>query len=406
VQQPPYVYTNGFYHFQQYQPPVPPEPGVPAEPRIWPEGPQKQSWFWTSFDYAFAFIRKPNEGVPLVTSTNVVGPRSGTIDDPNSRVAFTSNTSWDTFSGIRAEIGAFLDCAHTCSVEGVGLWLLPNHVKYSAASDATGAPGILRPAFDITTGTEIALIDALPGVATGQVNVDARSELFGYELNARLHHCLIENCWYVDGLAGFRYLRLGENLTIKDQVTPLVDNVLRFQGAGVLAGSSISDQDTFLATNRFYGAQVGGRMRFEGPWWLVHLQAKVAIGATDEEGTISGFSRLTTSTTNQIASGGVLALPSNIGTQNQTLFGFVPEVGFNFGLKLHNCVQLTAGYTFLYWSQVIRSSDLIDRTVNVTTIPTAQAFSPVNSAPFRPQVNMNGESFWVHSLNIRLAMAF
>lgn len=403
----PNNYSNGFYHFQQYQPPAEwSDPGQPVEPRVWPEGPKKQSWCWFNAEYAFAFIRSPNSNVPLVTSTTQVTPRAGALDDPNARVIYSSNIGYDQFSGIRTEFGAFLDKDHTVSVEGVAQWLPGNHERFSATSDGNGTPGILRPVFDVTTGTELALIDALPGVAAGRVDVDARSEMFGFELNTRYHHCLIEDRWYVDGLVGFRYLRLAESLTIRDQVTPLSNGVLRFLGTNLQVGDSLADQDTFLATNKFYGGQVGGRMRFEGCWWLVHLQGKIAVGATDEEGTINGFSQLRSGASTQIASGGILALPSNSGTNNVTLFGIVPEGSINFGLKFHNCVQLTAGYNFLYWSQVIRPSSLIDRTVNVTTIPTAQAFSPINTAPFRPTPNLNGEGFWVHSLSLKLAVAF
>src|SRR5262249_16689479 len=124
------------------------------------------------------------------------------------------------------------------------------------------------------------------------------------------------------------------------------------------------------------------------------------------EGHILGASRLSTPTTSQVASGGVLALPSNIGRQNQTVFGFIPDVGMNVGIKVLPCVQIQAGYNFLYWSQVIRPAGLIDRNINATTVPTAAAFGPSNTAPFRPTPLFNGESFWVHSVDLRVLVAF
>src|SRR6185369_2122851 len=107
-------------------------------------------------------------------------------------------------------------------------------------------------------------------------------------------HCLIEKQWYLDALFGFRYLSLSESLTVRDSATVLVDNTLSFQGQRLPAGAMINDTDDFSTTNKFYGAQVGGRMRFEGPLWLVHFTGKVAFGATDMEGHINGVSRLTT----------------------------------------------------------------------------------------------------------------
>src|SRR3954467_3146714 len=58
AQPPPFAYSNGFYHFQQY---TPPEPGTAGEPREWPEGPPKKpSWVYARFDYLFAKLRTPD----------------------------------------------------------------------------------------------------------------------------------------------------------------------------------------------------------------------------------------------------------------------------------------------------------------------------------------------------------
>ena len=46
---------------------------------------------------------------------------------------------------------------------------------------------------------------------------------------------------------------------------------LSFQGQRLPAGAVINDMDDFSTTNKFYGGQVGGRMRFEGPLWLLHF---------------------------------------------------------------------------------------------------------------------------------------
>ena len=63
-------------------------------------------------------------------------------------------------------------------------------------------------------------------------------------------------------------------------------------------------------------------------------------------------------------------------------------------------------FHYRFWSQVVRPADVIDRSVNPTTIPTAASFGTANTSPFRPATNVNGESFWVHSLSLRLAVAF
>ena len=104
---------------------------------------------------------------------------------------------------------------------------------------------------------------------------------------------------------------------------------------------------------------------------------------------------------------GLTPIPLAVAASDTTTpFAVAPEFGVKFGWRAGDSLHLTAGYSFLYWSQVVRPATLLDRNVNATTIPTAAAFSPINAAPFRPTATLNGESFWVHAVNIRLALAF
>src|SRR5262249_30377863 len=158
-----------FMQAQQQACPVTPT-GKPIPPP--PEPKEKEPWSWVAFDYAFAFIRTPRTNVPLVTTSNQVVPRAGALDVPGTTILQGTNISHDTFSGVRAEIGTFLDCDRTCSVEASTFWLFPNHSRFSANSDGAGNPPILRPAFDVASRTELALIDALPGFVAGGVDTD------------------------------------------------------------------------------------------------------------------------------------------------------------------------------------------------------------------------------------------
>src|SRR5207302_1975075 len=128
-------------------------------------------------------------------------------------------------------------------------------------------------------------------------------------------------------LAGFRFLRLRESLSIEDRLRPLQLNRLPFEGVGLDLTDSLADQDSFRTTNNFYGGQVGGSLRWEGEWFSVCGYAKVALGATDQTADIAGSTTLITPGGTQTASGGILALPSNIGQHHRTAFGVVPEAG-------------------------------------------------------------------------------
>src|SRR5947209_5932518 len=79
--------------------------------------------------------------------------------------------AYTPFQTLRAEFGGFLDEERSVSVEAAGFVLFPNHERFFRSSDATGTPAILRPAFNSVGGNEFALIDALPGIASGQTEV-------------------------------------------------------------------------------------------------------------------------------------------------------------------------------------------------------------------------------------------
>ena len=80
----------------------------------------------------------------------------------------------------------------------------------------------------------------------------------------------------------------------------------------------------------------------------------IGFGATDEIVDINGSTALFSPMGNQVTAGGVLALPSNIGHYDRTIFTVVPEVGINLAVNVTPHMQLTAGYSFLYWNQVVR----------------------------------------------------
>jgi hypothetical protein len=128
---------------------------------------------------------------------------------------------------------------------------------------------------------------------------------------------------------------------------------------------------------------------------------KAGIGWTDEEVDINGSTTLTTGGQSFIAGGGILALPSNIGQHEQTVFGFVPEGGLTVGVKIKPCLRLLAGYSFLYWNSVVRPGNQIDRVVNPALVPTDISFGTL-TGPARPTFQFHEENFWVHTLTVGL----
>ena len=69
-----------------------------------------------------------------------------------------------------------------------------------------------------------------------------------------------------------------------------------------------------------------------------------------------------------VQNGGFLALPTNIGNRSRDQFTAVPEIGFNVGRQLNNHLRVYAGYTFLYWSSVVRPGDQSRITVSLPMV--------------------------------------
>src|SRR5262249_6508363 len=172
-----------------------------------------------------------------------------------------------------------------------------------------------------------------PGGA-GRVDITGYSFLWGAELNYRRKLC--RDCTgHLDMLIGFRYLNLSEQLQITEHFG---DPNQPIGGTNNVVGT-LTDQ--FTTTNHFFGGQVG--IAGERRWgrWEVDGAAKVALGYTYQPVPIFGQQVVTASNPALVPpvppgvyNGGLLALPTNIGTWYAGTFSVVPEVNLNVGYYL------------------------------------------------------------------------
>src|SRR5262249_15474021 len=138
-----------------------------------------------------------------------------------------------------------------------------------------------------------------------------------------------------------------------------------------------------------------------GPWDL-ELVGKVALGVTHEVVDISGATLVTPAGgVTSAVSGGLLAQPTNIGRFSRGNFAVIPEAGINVGYQLTPRVRLLAGYTFLFWSNVVRPGDQVDRVVNAT-----QLTGGLLTGPARPGVLFRTSDFWAQGLNLGIELRF
>jgi hypothetical protein len=357
---------------------------------------------WFSGSYSLSWIRPIPLPTPLVTTGMTAA--LGAVD---TGILFGNTIDFESFSGFQVTAGLFLDDDRRFSIEGRGQVLFPVSIRFAAASDAAGNPTIARPVFNAAARTETAFVDSLPGVATGSILVDAKSELYGFEVNGRCH---LGQGGRVQGhlLAGFRHLRLTERLTIQDQFSPLIPGLFSFGGPFIAPGQTVTDIDSFATTNEFYGGNIGAQIEFAENWYSITLFGKLGIGCTEQRAAISGSSTLITPGAADLTlPGGILAAGPNLGQRKRNVFALVPEWGLSLGANVTPGMRVMAGYSFLMWSKVNRPGDVLDRGVNPSFIPTDRAFG-VGGGPDRPAFRFTDHdtNFWMHTFNAGVELLF
>jgi hypothetical protein len=348
--------------------------------------------FYIRGEYLLWWIRNPS--VPVLVTTGPVSSE-GILGNPGTVVLFGgSKLNYEEFSGGRFTAGWWCDPCQHFGIEGSFFFLGQRSAKFVRASD--GSQVLTRPFFNINDNREDSEITSAPNIAAGGISVDAPSRLWGAELNARCNLC--SSCtWRIDWLTGFRYVELDEKIKISESVLVLTS------GPNRTAGDSAIVVDEFNTRNQFYGGQVGFDIEWRKNRWVVDLRTKVALGDNHETIIIKGSQLVTFANgTQQAFNGGLLALPSNIGHFERDRFSVIPEVGLNLGYQITDNLLVFVGYNFLYWSNVVRPGDQIDRVLDINQIPNFRGTTNPPAPQVRPIVPFKEQSFWAQGMNVGL----
>ena len=292
-------------------------------------------------------------------------------------------------SGLRLGAGVWLDEFQTIGVEG-NRFTLGSRSSTVAAGSSGGpsAPVVARPFFNSLSGSEDSELAELGGLLAGTTAVNSTTRLDGWEVNGLWNLGGDPNA-RIDLLVGYRSLQLNDGLTVLEDVT-----------VPALGGTRLQIADEFHARSTLYAGQLGARLSYQLGNWDTKFTGKVALGSTHEEVTINGQTAVTpVGGPTTVLPGGLLALPSNIGQYSRDVFAVVPEVGINVGYQVTNAIHVGAGYSFLYWSNVVRAGDQIDRVVNPSQIPALQGAGLVAD---RPSFGFRETGFWAHGLTATL----
>jgi hypothetical protein len=329
----------------------------------------------------------------------------GALGQPGTQVLYGgSGIDFRTLSGLRFESGFWLNADQTVAIESGFFALGGRAANFSAFSDPSGNPIIARPIFNASSGTEDAYMDSVPGALSGGVSVTNSSQLFSWDINAAANFVATDHFRF-DGLLGFRYLNLSESLRIEDQLFPLTSGALTFLGQPVDPSSSMTDVDRFRTFNNFYGGQLGTRLTWFFDRWMIGATGKVALGASQETTVIRGSTSLfTPDGAVTYIPGGILATSANIGNYHRSSFAVVPEVGLNVGYHITPRITARVGYSFLYWSNVLRPGNQVSRVVSPNLVPSDSNYGA--AGPNEPTYQFHTSSYWAQGINLGMDFNF
>lgn len=337
--------------------------------------------------------------IPVLATTGT--PQSqGFLNSPGTQLLLGPGSFGNTArNGFRVRGGWWFD--DRAPGQGIdGSFFFLGQQSSSQSFDSSQFPVITRPIFVPNTVPVAGLPGefgervAFPGRSTGVLTVDTDSSLWGADINLKC--CLCRTCGYQSvWFAGYRYLDLDESLTV-------TENIISGTGNATPPGTAVVVQDSFGVRNRFNGPQVGYMVFRRFGRVSLDARGSVALGATSQELGIAGFQRVQPpGQPPQVFNGGLLAVGPNLGNFDNTAFSVVPEVTVNLGYQLTPTLRAYVGYNFLFWSNVIRPGDQIDRVVDLSFVPNSEMINGTPIPPsgqLRPQAMFNQSDLWIQGV--------
>lgn len=378
-------------------------------------GRQGGGWFsgcWVRAEYLYWWTRGMN--VPPLVTTSPAGTSrtdAGVLGESGTSILFgggTVNEGWR--SGGRLRFGVWLDPRYTWGLEAEYFQLQDESTSFAASS--TGSPILARPFFDVLNAQESSELVAFPNTLSGSVLADASTSFHSAGLRGLYRICGHDACqggpcgnggccqpqpvgcaYRVDFLLGYRYLRLDDNLTV-------TENLESLQTAN--PGSFVVN-DAFDTENRFHGLELGTQWTMQKARWSFEVLTKMAIGVNQQQVDIAGSTTITEDGDPVTSTGGLLTQRSNIGSYSQEEFSVVPELGLNLGYSITPRLRAIAGYSLIYFPNVVRAGDQVDLDVNTNFLPPET--TPF-TGPLRPSFAFDTTDFWAHGFSLGLDYRF
>lgn len=401
---------------------LPPPPDVPGPgtlgPAYFQEGSAYPYLWWLRAECLIWRVKDAPAPPPLATTGPASAASPAVLGQPGTEVLLGGRPiDFGTSAGGRWTLGTWCNACQDYGWEFTGLLVDPPPQTPAVFSNQSGLPILGRPFFAAPQATPTTDYAAFPNRFAGSIDMASHSRLWGLETLyvhnwipwQSLHLASCDGVYRLDWLAGVRYLDLGEDLGIAQQSGILAGGIANFQGPTVGPGNTIFVADRFATRNQFWGGETGARAEFVWGAFFLDVSTKLAAGNTRETVIVNGASAVIPPPSfmapPNVVAGGLLATSTNIGTRSRDRFTVVPEAGINIGYQLFEQVRFYAGYTFLYWSSVVRPGNQIDPVVNLTQVPIHPSYGPL-VGPARPAPLFQTTDFWAQGVNLGVELRF
>jgi hypothetical protein len=340
---------------------------------------------WGSIDFVYMW-RKGQTYPPLVT-TNPIGTSdtaAGTLDNPTTRVLFGGNgvDAYPTPGG-RAEVGIWGNQCQTVGIGGRFLAIGDEVHSFNLSNTSNPIIGVPLIELDPFEVGENAILAAHPDRGPGSVAFNSTAYL--YAGDAFLRFKFWEDCVHrLDLVGGYTFAKIGDGFTFDLVNTDAT-------------GTRRELRDEFAMTNRFDGASLGGLYVVRGNCWSFTMLGKCGLGTMRHTANITGTTDTTANGVVTTTSGGLFAQPTNIGRHEQSEFAIMPEMQVKVGYRIHQCLEITAGYNGLYWNRMAQAGEQVDRTLNSTQFEGGT----LTGAP-RPEFAFHLRDYWVQGITLGL----
>jgi len=346
---------------------------------------------WFGLEYMNAYTKGRN--LPPLLTTSPPGV-DGIL--PGSEMLFGAEDVGDgRQSAGRLNFGTWIDPDCYMGLGGRFTIIEGDSSSYYAASDGNGTPLLARPFYNTNpipgiTGPD-SLIITDTGVRSGTVDIVANNELLMAEAYLR-HYWFGRGNRRVELLGGYHFVRLDDSLAINHQMTQIMAN------PGIPAGTQFDFSDIFDATNEFHGGSIGVLGEFNRGPLTLSIMTKVSLGNMRQRVNIMGSS----SAAGTSYDGGLLALPTNMGVLETDVFGVIPEADVKLIWHASKRLDLTLGYSFVYWNSVALAGDQIQvGTDGVPVVNNSQVLGGSLIGPANPVLpEINDASFWLQGITV------